>query len=111
MKGKIRVVVPVVIEPDDGGFHAYVPHLPGCHVGGETLEEAKRNILDAAYLYVKALIERGEPLPVGVAIEVEKPKGEERPPDHTDPLFPDMPREGVGAPICERADLLIPVPA
>lgn len=111
MKRKIRVVVPVVIEPDDDGFHAYVPHLPGCHVGGKTLEEAKRNIVDAAYLYVKALIERGEPLPVGVAIEVEKPKVEERLPDHTDPLFPDMLQESAGTPICARADLLIPVPA
>lgn len=35
----------VVIEPDERGYHAFVPALPGCHSFGDTVEEAKTNIL------------------------------------------------------------------
>jgi predicted RNase H-like HicB family nuclease len=34
----------VVIEPDEEGFHAFVPALPGCHTFGVTIEEAHTNI-------------------------------------------------------------------
>lgn len=29
------------------GFHAFIPEIPGVHSQGETLEEAKANLLDA----------------------------------------------------------------
>ena len=32
-------------EPEDGGYLAYSPTLPGCFSNGTTIEEAKRNIL------------------------------------------------------------------
>ena len=32
----IKVIVPIVIEPDEGGFHAYCPELKGLHVAGDT---------------------------------------------------------------------------
>ncbi len=28
----------VVIEPDEKGYHAFVPALPGCHSFGDTVE-------------------------------------------------------------------------
>jgi len=56
--------IPIRIEPDGDGFHAYAPALKGCHVGGATKEEAKRNIDDAIHLYITSLLERGEVLPV-----------------------------------------------
>jgi predicted RNase H-like HicB family nuclease len=37
-----------IIEPDEGGFHAYIPALPGCHTFGDTVEEARTNLLEAA---------------------------------------------------------------
>ncbi len=40
----------VVIEPDEEGFHAFVPALPGCHTFGATVEEARANILEARNL-------------------------------------------------------------
>ncbi len=43
----------VVIEPDEGGFHAYVPSLPGCHTFGDTVEEARKNILEAIELHTE----------------------------------------------------------
>ncbi len=54
----------VVIEPDEGGFHAYVPSLPGCHTFGDTVEEARKNILEAIELHIQSMLEDGEPVPV-----------------------------------------------
>ncbi len=54
----------VVIEPDEHGFHAYVPALPGCHSFGDTVEEAQANIHEAMELHVEAMIEDGESVPM-----------------------------------------------
>jgi predicted RNase H-like HicB family nuclease len=54
----------VVIEPDERGFHAYVPVLPGCHSFGDTVEEAQANIHEAMELHVESMIEDGEPVPM-----------------------------------------------
>jgi predicted RNase H-like HicB family nuclease len=50
----------IVIEPDEPGFHAFAPALPGCHSHGATLEEARANIAEAVELYVESMIEDGE---------------------------------------------------
>jgi predicted RNase H-like HicB family nuclease len=43
-----------MIEPcEEGGFHAWVPALPGCHTEGETEEETMRNIREAIELYLE----------------------------------------------------------
>ena len=54
----------VVIEPDEGGYHAYVPLLPGCHSFGATVDEALANILEAARLHVECMQEDGEAIPL-----------------------------------------------
>jgi predicted RNase H-like HicB family nuclease len=54
----------VVIEPDEQGFHAYVPALPGCHTFANTIDEVRRNILEALELHLQNLLEDGEPIPV-----------------------------------------------
>ena len=54
----------VVIEPDEEGFHAYVPVLPGCHTFGETVEEARANIAEAIELHLESMLEDGEPIPI-----------------------------------------------
>jgi predicted RNase H-like HicB family nuclease len=54
----------VVIEPDEQGLHAYVPALPGCHTFGDTVEEVRRNILEALELHIQSMLEDGEPIPV-----------------------------------------------
>ena len=50
----------VVIEPDDGQFHAYVLVLPGCHTFGATIEEARANIAEAIQLHVECMLADGE---------------------------------------------------
>lgn len=54
----------VVIEPDEAGFHAYVPALPGCHTFGETVEEVRTNIAEAIELHIESMVKDGEPVPV-----------------------------------------------
>ena len=39
-------------DPEDGGFVAEVPSLPGCVSQGETREEALRNVREAIALWI-----------------------------------------------------------
>jgi len=54
----------VVIEPDETGYHAFVPALPGCHSFGDTLDEARANIFEAMRLHVESMQADGESIPV-----------------------------------------------
>ena len=54
----------IVIEPDDEGYHAFVPALPGCHSHGTTLDEASTNIAEAIEVHVESMIEDGEEVPL-----------------------------------------------
>jgi predicted RNase H-like HicB family nuclease len=50
----------VIIEPDEEGFHAFVPALPGSHSFAAPVEEAHANIIEAAELHVESMAEDGE---------------------------------------------------
>ena len=50
-------------EPEDEGYLAYSPTLPGCFSNGATVEEAKRNIREAIEVHLSTLLERAEPVP------------------------------------------------
>jgi len=44
----------IALEPcPEGGYHAWVPALPGCHSEGETEEEALQNIQEAIALHLE----------------------------------------------------------
>jgi len=61
----------VVIEQDeDGMFVASCPTLPGCWSQGETREEARQNIAEAASGYLESLEQRGDPIPPPISEEV-----------------------------------------
>ena len=62
----IDFTIQVIVEPDEGGFHAYCPALKGLHTGGDTEEEALQNARDAAIAYLRSLLKHGEPIPVGI---------------------------------------------
>jgi predicted RNase H-like HicB family nuclease len=59
---------PVVIEPDEDVWRAYVPDLEskGAATWGHTKEEALRNIQEVAQMVIEALLEDGESLPTSV---------------------------------------------
>lgn len=59
-----RVRYTVLFEREgDGGYHAFVPSLKGCHSQGDTLDEAEENIKEAMTLYLDSLREAGEAAP------------------------------------------------
>ena len=43
-------------EPEDEGYFAYSPGLPGCFSNGMTIEETRRNIRVAIQQHIAALL-------------------------------------------------------
>lgn len=62
----IHITIQVVIERDDGGYHAFCPALKGLHVQGNTEGEATDAVKDAILAYLESLIKHGDPIPVGI---------------------------------------------
>ncbi|MGC9602712.1 MAG: type II toxin-antitoxin system HicB family antitoxin [Minisyncoccia bacterium] len=60
----------VIIEPDEGGYHASVPALPGCHTWGKTINDARTMIRDAIDVYVRSLIADGGKIPHDRGLEL-----------------------------------------
>ena len=50
-------------EPDDEGYLAYSPTLPGCFSNGKTIEDARKNIREAIQLHIESLRSHGQPIP------------------------------------------------
>lgn len=67
----MRVQIDIVVEPDDNGFHAYAPALPGLHTDGQTEEEAIQNAAEAVGAYLESMLKHGDPLPIGCVTEGE----------------------------------------
>lgn len=52
-----------VFEPDEEGFHVWMPALKGCHSWGATREEARTMIQEAIQLWLETAEEEGIPIP------------------------------------------------
>ena len=60
----IRHRFTIVIEAsEEGGYHAWCPALHGCRSQGDSLEEAKRNIIEAIQCHLEGLIKEGNKPP------------------------------------------------
>ena len=60
-------------EPEDEGYYAYIPSLPGCNSGGLTLEETRANIQEALEGVLASMQAHGDPIPeddVSLIVEV-----------------------------------------
>lgn len=66
MKRKLSFSIEIIQEEDAKGFYVVVPALPGCFSQGKTIEEAKKNILQAICLHIKELKKSGEKIPQDV---------------------------------------------
>lgn len=67
----LRLRVGIVIEEDEGKYHAFCPTLKGLHVEGETEAEALRLAKDAVSVHLDSLVRHNDPIPLG-CIEYEK---------------------------------------
>ena len=63
----------VVVEPDEGGYHAYCPALRryGAVTQGTTAEDALKNINEVVQMIVDELLEDGVELPTPSGDDVE----------------------------------------
>ena len=50
----------IVPEPDEGGYVARYPDLPGCITVGDSMEEAAKNAEDAKKEWLAAALESGD---------------------------------------------------
>jgi antitoxin HicB len=50
-------------QPEDDGYLAHFPALPGCQTWGDTFEEAVRNAEEALSVYIETLAANGDPIP------------------------------------------------
>lgn len=54
----------VIIEPcEEGGYYAFCPALPGCHVEGETFEETVAEMRRSIDAFIEDYTKDGEPIP------------------------------------------------
>jgi antitoxin HicB len=58
-----RYTILLIPDPDEGGYTATVPALPGCITEGDTLGEVLENARDAIRLYLEDVQACGEPIP------------------------------------------------
>jgi len=69
----------IILEKDEGGYHAYVPALRGCHTWGKTIDEARAMARDAIDAYIRSLIADGKHVPHDTGFElfetIPAPKG------------------------------------
>jgi predicted RNase H-like HicB family nuclease len=50
-------------EPEDEGYFAYSPTVPGCFSNGKTIEETKRNIRQAIEQHLASMLAHAQPVP------------------------------------------------
>ena len=50
-------------EPEDEGYYAYSPTIPGCFSNGKTIEDAKRSIREAIQQHLESLRAHAQPIP------------------------------------------------
>ena len=50
-------------EPEDEGYFAYSPSLPGCFSNGLTIEDTRRNIRTAIQQHITAFQDHNQPVP------------------------------------------------
>ena len=55
------------------GYSAHLPDIPGCIAAGDTFEETRDLIQEAAIFHLEGMVEDGDliPEPVSIAVEVE----------------------------------------
>lgn len=54
-------------EPEDAGYYAYTPTLPGCFSNGKTIEETKHNIRQAIEEHLESMLAHAQPAPLNPA--------------------------------------------
>jgi antitoxin HicB len=65
MPKKLAYVLTIEFHPEESGYLAFFPALPGCHTWGTTYEQAVKNAEEALIGFLEALQKNGESIPEG----------------------------------------------
>ncbi|OKH54973.1 HicB family protein [Calothrix sp. HK-06] len=61
----------IVIRPDDNGtFVAYVPAIPGCQAWGQTIDEARADIVNVLEMIQEEYVEEALVMPEDVELVI-----------------------------------------
>ncbi len=71
-KSQFEFRIEIIVEHDDGIYHAYCPAFKGLHTCGDTEGEAIQNAKIAAIAYLRSLIKHGDPIPIGIIARTDK---------------------------------------
>ena len=67
----------IVIEKAESNYSAYAPDMPGCVTTGRTIDETRRNMVEALEFHLEGMAEDGDPAPPATTVvehvEVELP--------------------------------------
>jgi predicted RNase H-like HicB family nuclease len=63
MDKTMRFTVLISKSPNNEGYWAMVPALPGCFSAGDTFEAAQENVKEAIALHVHGMLKAGEEVP------------------------------------------------
>ncbi len=66
----LKLRVTIIVEQDGDGYYAYTPALKGLHVYDDTEEEAVQHAMQAIGVYLRSLVEHGDPWPIGPDLTV-----------------------------------------
>lgn len=72
-----EILVKVIVEPDEDGFYAHAPALPGLFIDGATEDETLERTKEGIIVYLESLHKHHQPLPVGpdlVVRQIHAPK-------------------------------------
>ena len=69
MRKKLAYVLTIEFHPEESGYLAFFPALPGCHTWGKTYEAAVRYAEEALSGYLETLAKHGDPIPVETDID------------------------------------------
>ena len=65
---KLPYRLEIVPDPDEGGYAAQYPELPGCITVGDTMTEVLKNAEDAKRAWIEAQLEDGGNIPEPASI-------------------------------------------
>ena len=63
MPNTLTYTLTVESHPEEAGYLAFFPALPGCHTWGDTFEEAIKNAEEVLIGYLEALQKNGQSIP------------------------------------------------
>jgi predicted RNase H-like HicB family nuclease len=67
--------IEILPEPDEGGYTAVVPDLPGCMTSAQSLEQLSHRIQEAKQLWLETALSEKDYIPEPLPTEIDEPSG------------------------------------